>query len=304
MKDTPADIAPWLVATALVVVSGLASAQEPTLKQVLVRATDHVVRLNAQLSGTVAEELYEQRATTPASSGFGSFPRDRTDMVRRTLRSDYLLVQPEGTDRYYGFRDVFEVDGRPVRDREARLAQLFLSPSASAERQIYGILRDSARYNIGDIERNFNTPTLALLFLRDAYKSRFDFARVEEGSPGLGIDVPEGPTGLWVVEYAESWPTTVIRGRDRENLPAHGRFWIEASSGRVLVSELTLRNSEVEVTITVRYHADERLGHLVPEEMRERYRNRQRGSQVDGTATYSRFRRFQVQVDESEPFRN
>ena len=38
--------------------------------------------------------------------------------------------------------------------------------------------------------------------------------------------------------------------------------------------------------------------------MRERYDNLQSDSRVEGTATYSRFRRFQVVVDESEPFRD
>ena len=303
MRDASSRTTPWLLAATLVATASIAAAQEFTLRQVLVRATEYVGRLNPQLAGTVAEERYEQRATTPRAN-FNRFPGDTHDTVRRTLRSDYLLVQPVGTDRYYGFRDVFEVDGRPVRDREERLAELFLNPSASAERQIYGILSDSARYNLGNIERNFNTPTLALLFLRDSYKSRFSFERVSDTSPALGVDPPEEKGEVWVVAYAESWPTTVIRGRNRENLPATGRFWIEAGSGRVLATELALSNAEIDVTITVRYEADERLGHLVPAEMRERYENRQAGSRVDGTATYDRFRRFQVHVDESEPFRN
>ena len=294
----------WIAVAALAVTTGIGEAQEPTLKDVLIRATAYVDELNDQLSGTVAEEKYEQRASWPSSSSFDRFPSTTSSTLRRTLRSDYLLVRPEGSDRYYGFRDVFEVDGRAVRDREERLARLFLNPSASADRQVYGILSDSARYNIGDVARNFNTPTLALLFLRDAYKSRFEFQHGESRSPRLGLDVPEVNTDVWVVEYVESWPTTLIRGRDRENLPAIGRFWVESATGRVLVSELTLSTAEVNVTITVRYDPNERLGHLVPAEMRERYENRRQGSHVEGTATYTRFRRFQVQVLESEPFRN
>lgn len=301
MKNPPARMA---TALALIALTGPVWSQEPGLRQVLVRATDHVAALSRQLSGTVAEERYEQLATTPATSGLSGFAGDTADTLRRSLRSDYLLVQPTDSDRYYGFRDVFEVDGRPVRDREARLAELFLDPTASAEQQIYGILAESARYNIGAVERNFNTPTLALLFLRDSYKSRFTFERVGDASPRLGIEVSDPPPDVWVIGYAESWPTTVIRGRNRENLPAKGRFWIEASTGRVLVSELVLDSSEVEVTITVRYDADARLGHLVPAEMRERYENRRMRSSVEGTARYSHFRRFQVQVDESEPFRD
>ena len=280
------------------------AAQEPTLIDVLVRATDYVGRYREQLSGAVAEERYDQRSTAPATGGFGRFPNERRNRYRRTLRSDYLLVRPQGTDRYYGFRDVFEVDGRPVRDRDERLTRLFLTPSASADAQVRGIMKDSSRYNIGDVQRNFNVPTLALLFLQPAYKPRFSFERVTRDEARLGMDLPEETPELWVVGYNEDWPTTVIRGRERSNLPAEGRFWIEPASGRVLGSELVVENSELAAIITVRYEADLRLGHLVPAEMRERYENHRQNSRVDGTATYSDYRRFQVQVSESEPFRD
>ena len=38
--------------------------------------------------------------------------------------------------------------------------------------------------------------------------------------------------------------------------------------------------------------------------MREQYFNHLSGSRVEGAATYSRFRRFRVVVEESEPFRD
>ena len=108
---------------------------------------------------------------------------------------------------------------------------------------------------------------------------------------------------MWIIAYREAWPTTVIRGRGGENLPAQGRFWVEPATGRVLVSELIFEESTVEALVTVRYEADEKMGHLVPVEMRERYRNRRSGSRVDGIATYTDFRRFVVQVEEAAPLR-
>ena len=288
---------PSLLMLGLMGTSPVGEAQEPSLVDVLVRTTDYVNGLTDQLSGTVAEERYEQRFRESVAA-FGP-----PSQQRRVLRSDYLLVEPEGVDRYYGFRDVFEVDGRAVRDREDRLTRLFLDPSVSGKGQIQGILNESARYNIGDVERSINAPTLALLFLRPAYKPRFTFERVADAAPGLGVDRPEDSSDVWVIAYREAWPSTVIRGRGGENLPAQGRFWIESVTGRVLVSELVFEESTVEARVTVRYEADERMGHLVPVEMRERYRNRRSGSRVDGVATYTHFRRFVVQVEEAAPIR-
>ena len=288
-----------IAALTLALVSGLAGgAQEPSLLQVLARATEYVEELHGQLSGVVMEERYRQRASSP---GFGRFGNDSYERV--TLRSDYLLVRPEGSPRYFGFRDVFEANGSRVRDREERLTQLFLDGATTLDRQVQGILTDSARYNLGDIQRNTNTPTLALLFLRQSHKPRFEFERVRDRSPSLGVDEPDGDE-VWVIAYTESWPTTVIRRRRGGNLPAEGRYWIDPATGRVLVTELVLDGEEIESLVTVRYERPEELDHLVPVKMRERYNNRRSGSRVEGTATYSRFRRFQVLVEESAPFRD
>jgi len=263
--------------------------QEPSLEAVLDRATRYVDNFYVQLSGIVAEESYEQRSRATGGIGSRSY---RNQYVK--LRSDYLLMRPEGSDRYYGFRDVFEVDGRPVRDRQNRLTQLFLNPSASVERQIEGILNDSARYNVGDVVRNINTPTLALLFLREAYRPGFEFEHVSDESPPLGFDYPNNAPNIWVVKYRETSSTTVFAGGNDRDLPAHGRFWIEPTTGRVLVTELALEDPEINTLVAVTFQMNETIGHFVPVEMRELYGNRRRGSRVDGTATYSRFRRFEV----------
>lgn len=271
------------------------AAQEQTLQDVLERATNYVRVLHHQLSSVVAEELYEQRARKSSSS---LIPEGRT------LRSDYLLVRPQGAERPYGFRDVFEVDGRPVRDRAERLTQLFLDPSVSSNQQIQGILTQSARYNVGAIRRTVNVPTLPLIFLSPTYKSHFEFERVTGSAPQLELDGPKLPADVWVVAYREEWDTTVIGGRDGKHLPAEGRFWIEPVAGRVLMSELILDDGYWVSTIIVRYAPDEKMGHLVPVEMQERYNHLRDGGRIEGTATYTHFRRFQVVVDETPPSRH
>lgn len=287
--------------SALVLASAFpARGQETTLWTVLVRATVYVEELHAQLSGVVMEERYQQRATLP-----GRFRRTESAALQRaTLRSDYLLVQPEGAERHFGFRDVFEANGARVRDREERLAQLFLGGATSVDRQVQGILADSARYNVGDVQRNLNTPTLPLLFLRRSYKARFDFERVADRVPGLEMEAPDPERDIWVIAYTETAPDTVIRRRSGVNLPARGRYWIEPETGEVLITELVIEDENVDATITVRYEAPAELEHPVPVEMRELYLNHLSGSRVEGTATYTRFRRFRVVVEESEPFRD
>ena len=92
-------------------------------------------------------------------------------------------MKPGGADAWMAFRDVFDVDGKPVRDRGERLAQLFLNRSMSTDRQIRKILDESARYNIGDIQRNVNTPVYPLLFLETANQFRFKFKQTKERTP-------------------------------------------------------------------------------------------------------------------------
>lgn len=288
-----------LVALALTQTPAAGGTQEPSLAAVLTQATQYVDELHRELAGVVMEERYEQRSRVPPQ-----YARQIPRIGRVTLLSDYLLVQPRGSERHLGFRDVFAVNGRAVRDREERLMELFLDRSASVDRRIREIVADSARYNVGDVERNINTPTMALLFLSSAYKDRFEFRRGTDATTRLRIDAPGRGLGLWVVDYEETGAITVIRGRDDQRLPVRGRYWVEPATGRVFLSELVLDSDSLEALITVRYEANDTLGHFVPVEMRERYRNLLTGSRVEGTATYRRFRRFQVLVEESAPVRN
>lgn len=263
----------------------------------LKRTTIYVDELLQKLTGTVSEELYEQRTRTPGQRG-GS-------VLERTLLSDFLIVRPDGANRHYGFRDVFEVDGKQVRDRKERLVSLFLSPTITSERQIEGILRESARYNLGEVDRTINHPTLALLYLSTDYKSRFEFEReIDDVSPSLRMDDSILSPSTWVITYEEVFPTTVIRGSSNRSIPSKGRFWVEPETGRVMITELVLQSPQWDSTIVARYGRDEAMGHFVPIEMREGYDRRRSITRIDGKATYSDFRRFRVLVDEGAPFRN
>jgi hypothetical protein len=65
------------------------------------------------------------------------------------------------------------------------------------------------------------------------------------------------------------------------------------------MSELIVVSPQVRATIDVSYQSEPLLGFLVPVEMQERY---EAGRDViHGYATYGRFRRFQVAVEEDIP---
>jgi len=269
-------------------------AQEPALEAVLARAGAYVVEFQRQLSGVVAEEEYVQDVRYPLGGGARYNPL----LARhRALKSDLLLVKPVGGDRWIQFRDVFDVDGRTVQDRSERLMRLFLDPSASSASQVQRIADESSRYNIGNLYRTINVPVLALVVLDPVNQPRFKFKRSDHREPLLENPKPKA-TDLWVIEYQEVQKQTMIRTTNGRDLSARGRFWIDPGTGHVVASELVAEDVTIKGIVDVDYRIESALGLLVPVEMRERYEIRRDGSRVDGTATYSRFRQFQVKVDE------
>ncbi|MEP6783168.1 MAG: hypothetical protein ABI983_05825 [Acidobacteriota bacterium] len=277
---------------AVAVATATPGAQAPTLDEVLKRTSAYVSDFRKQLSGIVAEETYFQEIadTSRAAGGFGT-------KQTRTLKSDLLLVRPADVDRYVELRDVFELNGEPVRDRQARLETLLGEGSAGAQTTISAIITQSARYNLGNVVRNINTPLMALTFLDAANQERFKFKHVEKATPVFGAvedkagnDAPvfRVSTEMWTIEYQEHGRDTIIRdtrGRDR---PAHGRFWVNPNDGSVLISELIIDTGGVIATITVSYQSEPLMGFLVPVEMRETYIRY--GERISGRADYGKFR--------------
>jgi hypothetical protein len=271
-----------------------ASGQEPALDAVLARAGAYVVEFQRQLSGVVAEEQYVQDVRYPLGTGTRYNPLIAR---HRELKSDLLLVKPVGADRWIQFRDVFEVDGKAIRDRNERLMKLFVSPSASSAAQADLIIQESSRYNIGNLQRTVNVPVLALLVLDPEHQGRFSFKRSTHRDPLLERGQSK-PADLWVIEYQEVQKKTMIRTTNGRDLSANGRFWLDAATGRVFASELIAEDLTIRGTIDVDYETEPTIGLLVPVLMRERYEIRRDGSRVDGEASYSHFRQFQVKVDE------
>jgi hypothetical protein len=257
--------------------------------EIVGRAVQYVSDFVHRFSSIVAEEHFVQDARrVSAARAKGANPKELAgsgETIHRELVSDYLLVKSPGAAEWQIFRDVFEVDGRPVRERTERLTQLFLEPAADTRSRASEIERDGARYNLGDPVRTLANPLLPLGFLQQRYQSRFKFS-LRESDPSVGPDV-------WIVEYREQARPTIIRRVPDGDLPARGRFWIEFQTGRVLKTELSV--SEID-DITTSYGFDERFQIALPTEMREAYWYG--GAYVVGHATYGRFRQFGVKTEE------
>jgi hypothetical protein len=273
-----------------------------TIAAVLDQASAYVSQLERQLSRIVAEERYVQTSIpggsrdcagsgTPGPCAGDSPPKNTVQ-----LHSDLMIVRSLEANDWAEYRDVYEVDGQPVRDRTDRLTALVRAPTASARKQLADIVATSARYNIGEIVRTVNTPLFALKILEAANQPRFKFKVSKDAIPTTVAHEPTTPgafrttTEVWVIEYQEQSRPTMIRTPDRKDLPARGRFWIEPETGRVLMSEIVAENHTVRGIIDVSYQSEPVMGLLVPVEMREWYDGKGTRAHVEAVATYGRFR--------------
>jgi hypothetical protein len=284
--------------TAIAVFSGVAllcaqEASQPSLDLVLRRAGNYVAEYQKGLRGIVAEETYYQNFTSRNSPG----ARGRLTREGRQLRSDVLMVKLGDAERWLQFRDVFEVDRHPVRDRDQRLYKLFVDPKHDAQAQAEAIQLESARYNIGPVMRTINVPMLALFFFDRAWAAGVHYSLAEQGNVKK-FSALAPPNAISVVEFKETTKETAVRGERGRGMPSRGKAWIDHTDGRILQTEMTTQDTALTATIVVTYRSEEGLLILVPEEMREIYTIVRNDTRIDGRARYAKFRQFMVTTSE------
>lgn len=283
---------------ALLPLVGLASTQAPPPGDALLkRATEYVEKYEQAFSLLVSEEHYIQEVRRPINPGTNISRANPGggmtggDVVRRqVLRSDYLLVQLGEGAGWIPFRDVFEVNATKVRDREDRLAKLFLSNDAARFDLADRIMAESTRHNVGSVSRTINIPTLAVMFLHPRVRDRFTFAV-------HGEEAVAGTTATRVVYRETARPTLIktTRGRD---LPLDGQLWIEQGTGAVVKTSLNAADPALRVGITVTFRSDPEAQLWVPAQMEEFYKEQNSANEIFATATYSNVRRFTVNTNE------
>jgi VWFA-related protein len=253
---------------------------DPELDAIVARATEYLNGYLREFKNVVAEEDYLQMnmAVRPAE-------------VRRT-KSDFLLAMAPDGKSLVPFRDVFEVDGRAVRDREDRLKKLFLeySPTQAVD-AASRVQAEGSRYNLVSTRTTVNVPTFPLGFLVEPLIGNVQFRRGREETVEnlrvLRLDFEE--TGR---------PTAVYAPSSGGDIPSTGSIWVDPLTGRVVKTYLRSADEKARLSLeaTVTYKRSDSLGLWVPAEMRETYRLR--GYSTEGHATYSNFRSFQVKTQQ------
>jgi hypothetical protein len=251
-----------------------------SVKDVMRRVESYVAGYGEKASIVVCTERYVQETETSALH----------DARSRTLVSDFAIVKADAIRGWLGFRDVVEVDGRRVADRDDRLARVLMASQGRFD-EARRLSDESARFNIGTIERNFNVPTSALFFFVPDNHDRFKFAarRVTD-------------EGAWEIAFQEKARPTLIRTPDGEPVSTAGTIWAMPEDGTVLrtlleTQLLNARRGRPQIgkgRIEVRYRRVESLNMWLPASMDESFdaiRDDVRES-VSGHADYDNYRTF------------
>ena len=278
-------------ASLLLIAAPAAPVAQSSVETALAQAGAYLDVFRGQVAGVVLEEKYLQQAQGQVT-------------LARELRSD-LAVMEDGAQGWIEFRDVFEVDGKLVRDRQDRVMELFTHPSGNALEQAQRIVREGARFNLNALgvqfDRTINLPMAALMFLRAGNQSRSKFQR----------DANDSVAGrrVTVLRFEETATPRLMGSPDQA--PARGLFWIEQDTGRVLQTRLGIRSrrgtTDITVSINVAYAEAAALQLWLPQSMEESYvftdGMGRTFATISGRALYSNPRKFRVASDEavSEP---
>jgi hypothetical protein len=251
----------------------------------------YAARYPAEIKFITAHERYEQEVRSRAGS-FGATAGRIT--ARRSTEASVTFAHV--TDSLWIMtREVLSVDGRtlpgtpPPRINE---------PQSEGEvlRALRAAADDGARWNIGNVQRNINTPTLVLWFLEEPIAQRFQFQVSGTERTAAGT--------CRIIRYHELArpPLMAVNG---SRVPTSGKIWVLPDSGAIVRTQLVLEHTipsnrgpivASRATITVDYmpYADADL--WVPAMMTERYEEpgSRESETVLATAKYSDYKRFRV----------
>lgn len=281
-----------LVATATLLVPGLAASAQPALADLLDRASRYVLGYETSFWILAMDEEYVQwleRPTNPGTNlsrtnpGGGMLPG--VQLNKRTVKAEYLLVQAGEGRGWLPFRDAFMVNGTELRHQDDRLVRLFQSANPDAFDLATQIHDESKRQDIGNVTRTINIPMLGMMLLHPEVRERFTFKH----------DGDELIAGRYVerLSYRESARPTLIKTSRGRDLALTGHMWIEPTTGAVIKTEMVAADPIVRAQIAVTFRRDGELALWVPEKMEEYYKANLALDDIFAVSTFSTPRVFQ-----------
>jgi hypothetical protein len=270
-----------LVAAALLTSASISAQSKPSLEQLLDLMGAYLVEYESHLSSVVADERFTQRVVYTRAHTDGL---PETNDEQRRLESEIGFIRLPGGSVWLGFRDVRKINGREVARRAQTVSDL-LASGTDVMTKARAIAEASAAHNLGT-PRTTNVPTAALEIIhpRNFAAHRFEM-RGEE---------TVRRTRVVVIGFTEVRRPPLVANLGGKELVSRGRIWVDPSTGAVWRVEWIYAPAVgVPSSLRVEFDTDDKLGILVPLEMREEFRSfgglDARGS---GVAQYSNFRRF------------
>ena len=283
-------MARWALIAALLGFIGVAAPRAhgdqraPSVKDVMRRVAGYVSAYGEKAAILVGTERYTQQTDGNTPDAQGS----------RVTVAEFAIVKVEAIRGWLGFRDVVEVDGRSVTDREDRLVRLLTSPGNRYD-EARQLTAESARFNIGRVVRTFNVPTTVLFYFTRDNQERFKFTakRVEAD-------------GSWEIAFRETQHPTLIRTPEGKSVPSDGSIWANPADGTIVRTVLKVgptgvgapKGTRTTGIIDVGYSYVAALGMWLPESMLEHFETKTKETKetITGRATYTNYRQFQTSV--------
>jgi hypothetical protein len=251
-------------------------------KAVLAAATGYLKTYQTALEFVLADEITIQEVFDE---------RDRRT-ARRETSGDFFLSYVAADGGWLSVRDISKVDGKDIEAGDDLRGLLNRGSMARIGR---ALADRNARYNIGSVTRNFNDPMLALVILDPKHQRRFRFERRDEVTSDAGT--------LVTLAFTERDRPTLILGSDMSPVYTRGELTIDAATGRLQRSFITMKDGPTTASLTTTFAKVEKLDLWLPSVLVERYEHataRQK-EQVLVESKYTNFRKFGVTVRIREP---
>ena len=272
-------------AVAALLLGAFTALQAPDADAVRDKLDGYLLAYEPQLSELVAEELLIQRDGPGKEAAVNAAP----DTKNRRLISEVAFISLPGGAGWLGFRRATNLNGKDLPDAGPPLSVLLTDEDKDDYDQARLLIAESARLNLG-LPRTTNLPNLPLEFLHPRNRRRFSHR--DDGTEKI-----RGLATTRLV-FTETSSPTMIQRPEGGDMNSTVTAWVETATGRLIRAQVKTRDARIGVRpfdalVWVDFKVDEKLGLLVPVEMKEEfYAGRFRDG--TGTARYTKYRKFQT----------